>query len=234
MESNTDCPVCFQLNLEPVRIKCNHVFCVNCIEKILTSGTHRCPMDRSEFDFKKDLTRDLQILERVKISHPNDYQSLLEKNRENVNYSNIKELGIEYGNYHRILETDQSNCHEWKAFVRVGKFDKEIRNIINSLRGNNVNMTSNENFDIKDSNIIKKVTFNLHPTFRPNIITQDKPPFAVRRIGWGAFNIGIIVEFQDNLNLENIELNHFLCFSRNLKKDTKYITIDVNKSLINK
>jgi len=87
--------------------------------------------------------------------------------------------------------------------------------------------------ELNDHNIIKRVTFRLHPTFIPTRVIVDNPPFQLRRIGWGVFNIGIIIEFHNNLDLPKLELDHLLCLSRDLKKDVKYILIDVNKALTN-
>lgn len=48
-----------------------------------------------------------------------------------------------------------------------------------------------------ERSMIEKVTFQLHPTFSPSKVTLFRPPFVVERIGWGSFNIQILVSTKD-------------------------------------
>lgn len=68
-----------------------------------------------------------------------------------------KKLKFEYGNIHKLLNTDESNCHEWTLFIKL-------------LNGN-----------IKD--FVEKVEFQLHHTFKPPNIVIKKPPFKITRLG---------------------------------------------------
>ncbi|MBI3073445.1 MAG: hypothetical protein HYY84_15140 [Deltaproteobacteria bacterium] len=48
---------------------------------------------------------------------------------------------------------------------------------------------------------VKWVTYLLHPTFNPRIVTvtpKESPTFALTRAGWGAFSVGIRVVFADD------------------------------------
>ena len=42
---------------------------------------------------------------------------------------------------------------------------------------------------------IKKVTYHLHPTFKPNKIEIVQAPFLLARVGWGYFEIEMDIEF---------------------------------------
>lgn len=42
------CPVCFSLAYRPVRLDCQHVFCIRCVIKIQRHGEKHCPMCRAE------------------------------------------------------------------------------------------------------------------------------------------------------------------------------------------
>ena len=54
----------------------------------------------------------------------------------------------------------------------------------------------------------------MHKSFRPNIIILDKPPFCVRRIGWGFFDIKIIVHWKKIMKQKDLLiLEHELNFN---------------------
>lgn len=42
------CPVCFSLAYRPVRLECQHVFCIRCIIKMQRSEEKHCPMCRAD------------------------------------------------------------------------------------------------------------------------------------------------------------------------------------------
>ena len=44
------------------------------------------------------------------------------------------------------------------------------------------------------SRYIKKVTYNLHKSFVPNVVTVEEPPFLLARNGWGRFIVKCDVE----------------------------------------
>jgi hypothetical protein len=41
------CPVCFTVSYKPIRLKCNHVFCIRCMIKMQQSKTKFCPLCRN-------------------------------------------------------------------------------------------------------------------------------------------------------------------------------------------
>ena len=47
------------------------------------------------------------------------------------------------------------------------------------------------------SKFVKKVVFELDPSFPEPVRTTEKPPFEVHEVGWGQFAIGIKVYFHD-------------------------------------
>lgn len=93
--------------------------------------------------------------------------------------STARHFTITVGNYHKLLtsssDSDQ-NSHKWTVFVRSS-----------------------------EPNIIKNVTFHLHPTFNPpSVLVDTKSPssssshseeFALTRTGWGTFEVTCEVEF---------------------------------------
>jgi E3 ubiquitin-protein ligase BAH len=42
------CPVCFSVAYRPVRLDCQHVFCIRCVIKIQRRGEKHCPLCRAD------------------------------------------------------------------------------------------------------------------------------------------------------------------------------------------
>ena len=62
-----------------------------------------------------------------------------------------------------------------------------------------------ENEDI--SKFIKKVVFELDPSFPEPKISIENPPFEVHQVGWGQFSIGIKLFFHDPAEELKLEIN---------------------------
>ena len=42
------CPVCFSVAYRPVRLDCQHVFCIRCVVKIQRRNEKQCPLCRAD------------------------------------------------------------------------------------------------------------------------------------------------------------------------------------------
>jgi YEATS domain-containing protein 4 len=169
------------------------------------------------------------------------------------------ELTIAYGNEHIYLNTEGMNKHKWKAFVRLEKSNQVLKSILDKFKLNayaklyfySIQNPENEmlkklldlmrkkdekesefsNINPEELNIIKKVSFELHPTFNPPSVFVEEKPFEIQRLGWGTFNIEILVEFNDNLNIGVLNLEYELCFTRPITKKIHPIWIKANLDL---
>ncbi len=45
-EEDLKCSICFELLREPIRLKCNHCLCKECVEQLLKLSSRRCPQCR--------------------------------------------------------------------------------------------------------------------------------------------------------------------------------------------
>jgi hypothetical protein len=239
-----DCPVCMTLMVEPISVKCKHVICLTCTEKIAIEEQPKCPFCRVEFDFTKDLSFNSELFRNSLINHAKDFMKIAEKilDERYKNKGNIEYL-ISYGNQHKILQDQNGeNKHEWTAFVKLRKGNNNLKRSIDKLKSKanlEIYFEKYQNIELKekdersvllnDSQVIKQVTFFLHPTFNPSKIVISKAPFEVRRIGWGTFNIPIKVEFIEKLNIEPLELNFELSFTRSLNEQFRTFNINIDK-----
>ena len=48
------CPVCFSISYKPVRLSCDHVFCIRCLIVLQREGKDACPMCRSDVVLSAD------------------------------------------------------------------------------------------------------------------------------------------------------------------------------------
>ena len=84
-------------------------------------------------------------------------------------------MKIVFGNEYKYLEGSfDKNVHSWKVYVKLEDIPSGV----------------------KESDLIEKVKFKLHPTFNPPEVVKDKPPYLVSRLGWGTFNIEIEVDWK--------------------------------------
>eukprot|EP00898_Chlorokybus_atmophyticus_P006141 jgi/Chlat1/6528/Chrsp45S06000 len=83
-------------------------------------------------------------------------------------------------------KADEYHSHRWTCYVR-----------------------STDNTDDL-AYIIKRVVFNLHPSFAKPTRVVEQPPFQVTETGWGEFEIAITVFFQGDAAEKPVELFHHL------------------------
>ena len=178
------CPICQLLLCHPVTTLCNHTLCESCMAtwadvSVLTqiqivdvdeeavpfnavSGLEaRCPMCRTQTTASLNRARAQNLRNR----YPGTYaERQTEEHESGVNREGgeIQTLTLSIGNRHHLIEPPgvSANKHEWTFFVRPSRTD-----------------------------IIEEVHIHLHPTFRPPKIIRTRPPYEVRRIGWGFFTI---------------------------------------------
>jgi len=63
--------------------------------------------------------------------------------------------------------------------------------------------------------IVQEVLWRLHPTFRKPDVKVKGPTFQIDRIGWGVFEVGIMVKLQPHiLGGKVLEGSHMLTFER--------------------
>eukprot|EP00198_Chlamydomonas_reinhardtii_P000355 XP_001689690.1 predicted protein [Chlamydomonas reinhardtii] len=48
----------------------------------------------------------------------------------------------------------------------------------------------------EEAALVERVVVHLHPTFNPPVVVLTRPPFAVRRCGWGMFVVRAEVVFR--------------------------------------
>ena len=197
---DSECPICFNIMVEPYRTICGHVFCMNCYKEFMRHKAS-CPMCRKTFEilFTPRIDADLKNL--IQDKYPEQFEQRL---------SELQDLGLlcgnkimihfAFGNLHELIKQPQlttggkqTNTHAWTMFVAL--------NQAKALTGE----------------IIKSVTYDLHETFYPKEVLVSSYPFICRRIGWGYFDVEIKIGFQPWTKIKTKKLTHRLSFDDNGK-----------------
>lgn len=77
----------------------------------------------------------------------------------------------------------------------------------------NVDIHTNSGSDLPlVKTAINSVVFLLHPTFRNTKVILRKPPFELKRWGWGEFELGVNVQLEGTEKL--LEMVHTLSFAQ--------------------
>ena len=76
--------------------------------------------------------------------------------------------------------------------------------------------------DPTQGSLIGSVTFDLHPTFSPQVVAVTEAPFQLERSGWGTFKIGITVEDRNGMTHS---FSHMLDFSCTYTRETYVIPV---------
>ncbi|QDS68999.1 hypothetical protein FKW77_009403 [Venturia effusa] len=175
------CPICQNLLYNPVITRCNHTLCESCMahwaDASITSQMTivgledeapillpheietRCPMCRSSTTASVDGSRASKLASQ----YPSTYHARKADEQMIDESQAVETLTLYIGNTHNHIrneDTESKNKHEWKFFIRTSRND-----------------------------LIEEVQIFLHPTFRNPRIIQQWPPFEVRRLGWGTFDI---------------------------------------------
>ena len=176
------CPVCQLLLYQPVTTHCNHTLCEFCMatwadvsvtaqmqivdvdEEVVpfnpVSGLEaRCPMCRTQTTAALDHARALNLTKKYPYTYT-ERKDEEDASRASGEGGEIQTLTLSIGNRHHLVPNESANTHEWTFFVRPSRTD-----------------------------IIEEVHIHLHPTFRPSRIIRTRPPYEIRRLGWGFFTV---------------------------------------------
>ena len=207
-----ECPVCLELCAQPVLTPCKHMMCIGCQKKIAQAGVP-CPMCRAHFDklFVPQVDQDLQreIAEAMGAQFEERKQELEAAGEWLANKRLVK---FTFGNTHEEVKNPaparsdktKTNTHRWCMFASLAQGADET------------------------GKFIKSVTYHLHPTFRPAVIKVTKAPFLLSRLGWGYFDVKMVVEFQPETGLGTREIVHELSFDENGKSRSFLLEVSAN------
>ncbi|KAK4262078.1 hypothetical protein QN277_027686 [Acacia crassicarpa] len=146
--------------------------------------SHSVPL-RKQVDHQLDDGSSATKLSRLKIGLPSE-----DADKKNSN-KRVKDVEIcvpiVYGSIAFYLgrKASESQSHRWTVYVRGA---------------------SNEDLGA----VIKRVVFQLHPSFSNPTRAIDSPPFELSECGWGEFEIAITLFFHNDVCEKQLDLYHHL------------------------
>lgn len=183
------CPVCKLLLYNPIITRCGHTLCKSCMAQwadvslsapmiivsvdeeardfdAATGIEAKCPMCRTQTSASLDEDRGAALRSKYSSSYA---ERQLEEEQDEESQEAIQTVTVYIGNRHELIqpEDESPNMHQWTFFARPSRSD-----------------------------IIEEVQIFLHPTFRPSHIIRSRPPYEIRRLGWGYFTVvaGVILK----------------------------------------
>ena len=208
------CAVCYTFIVEPIKLKCKHFFCYDCLTKIdrLIQNQLKCPLCR-EITKNLDLKIDKNLTRKFQKKFPKTFKKA-EKELKKVKIleKDKKKIYFRIGNSHELIEEKQSkNKHKWKLYLK-----------------------SEENFQNLNF-FFKKIEYILHQDFGDHI-RQLKPPHFKHGnfYGWGTFLIPFKIYFQDWVKREDFCVEHQLSFEGDGKFVRFFVSVDKSCFLENK
>ncbi|KAF2835928.1 hypothetical protein M501DRAFT_940843 [Patellaria atrata CBS 101060] len=88
------CPVCFSISYKPIRLLCNHIFCIRCLVIMQRARENHCPLCRGEVVMQADSRNlDQDLIEYMKKWFPKEVRS---KQHENERAAARDEFGENY------------------------------------------------------------------------------------------------------------------------------------------
>ena len=132
-----NCPICYNVMVEPVSLECNHRFCWPCI-KHSKSVKSQCPLCRVDII---ELAIDQKYQAYIKESFAPDFQKQKEILKKNGKlFEDIFDFDLEVGNHYRLLAKGFSktpdgarNNQHWTAYVRCTDPMRKIDHLIEKV-----------------------------------------------------------------------------------------------------
>lgn len=88
------CPVCFSISYRPVRLRCQHIFCIRCLIVLQRTKEDHCPLCRGEVVMEADSGNLDPALADFLVKYFPDEVKL--KQKENVKAAGIDQYGDAY------------------------------------------------------------------------------------------------------------------------------------------
>jgi len=88
------CPVCFSISFKPIRLRCQHVFCIRCLVVMQRAKEDHCPLCRGAVIMQADSSNlDPSLMRFLETYFPKEVR---EKQKENERAAGVDQYGEEF------------------------------------------------------------------------------------------------------------------------------------------
>ena len=92
--SDHSCPICLGITWKPIRLRCDHVFCIRCLVVMQREGQNHCPLCRQECVLEANSENlDTRLMEFLKDKFPSEVKA---KQRENQRAAGVDKYGEDF------------------------------------------------------------------------------------------------------------------------------------------
>lgn len=93
-----DCPICFGLAYKPIKLACNHVFCVQCLISLQRDHKNDCPVCRAPVVLQADSSNvDWERLEFMERHFPKQAKQKFRERRKAIEHEKYAKVMAQYG-----------------------------------------------------------------------------------------------------------------------------------------
>lgn len=206
--SDLTCPVCFSFIAEPSITPCEHLYCLDCIHKVI-EVKNSCPLCRDTIpeDYVPGIASDLQDFAAEK--YPKEFADRkAELIIQKIWFAHKMPIVFEYGNTWRRVKN-----------AKVGRngylLDNSWTMFVNPVGDNDLT-----------KELVNKVTYRLHPTYKDPVKNVNEAPFSLTMLAYGSFHVEVTVNWSKALEMPDTKWIHLLRFAENGAKTTKTIYFD--------
>jgi len=199
------CPLCLDLWLDVVATPCGHRFCRTCLRRSLTRCSSRCPLCR--YDLRHfDASVVPTDVEGDALLHA--LMPLWAIAQREADQAEHFELVV--GNRSEFVPSmfgNQGNTHKWTLFVSLPGLQHHPL-----------------------QRLIKRVEYELHPTFQPNVIVRYGPDFEFAAYGWGPFVVHCTIYWHLQ-TLPPTKVDHMLHFVPQGARTSIEVDLDTSQAM---
>ncbi|CCH43492.1 putative RING finger protein [Wickerhamomyces ciferrii] len=126
------CPICFTIAYKPIRLQCNHFFCIRCMIKLQRRNEPKCPICRDKVVmFATEANLDYELMKFLKENFPKEVKQKQNQNEKEVTEETLSQL---YENEKFGLAAFDDN--KIKQYSELGQslYDKKIKELTTQLQ----------------------------------------------------------------------------------------------------
>lgn len=212
-----------------------------------------CPLCRRSFALS-EVIEDRSLDDLAKVAYPRLYAQRRVENEAalaRLRERQVHHVALIVGNTHREVpspsaagrgmqtrsrraaSTGTSNGHEWTFYIRMeltGPSAPQVGNAeVEGAGGGSESRQINDppaGLQSVEDQFVDRIVVHLHPTFSQPTVFVDAPPFQVRRVGWGIFDVRAVIYFKPEWDIAPLPISWTLDFDAPDRHTTVLLDIE--------
>lgn len=229
--SDFECPVCFEIMVEPVKLQCSHVFCSVCLKNNHKHHFQICPMCRTTLKKQNNGEVLQEMVEDLRYFYPAEFEAQFDKlKRKKLLFGDLYEVEFEIGNHHIELQnfkTDKEGYpinNQFTCFFRIkepGRHPFKMGDVIS-----HVEFVADKWFKMSGVQKIipnKPAGNDVQKNLRLKASRPDELTWS--NMSWRVFEVPISIHFNPKLEMKPLKLTWQLNYRERFTAETHSFSI---------